>query len=106
MRIKLFDDGAGEPGNLLQSFATQIDIEDTDGADTVPNVARFGSTFDLTEQFILGPGTYYIGMSGENSDLGQLGLTGASAPGNSKMWQLSGDTVLGETSLGVGDMAY
>src|SRR5262249_30423935 len=82
-RIGLRADGAGTPGALLADFTLPISIVDTLGT-SGPNQVRAHVDF-TTPLMLMADTTYWIGMSGTTTELGQLGLSGPRAPDDSRM---------------------
>lgn len=82
--------GVGVPGALLAVFPTVISIEDNDGAGAAVSPNGYGP---LTRKhadisFAMLPGvSYWIGMSGDGFELGQIGLQ---AVDDGQMAQFSG----------------
>ena len=100
--VKIFSDSSSLPGTLLYSFTEGIDILDTDGTGTISDLTR--KYVDFTDDILLGAGTYWIGMSGINTNLGQAGLSGV-AGGDSAMAQLDGTSFSFIADI-TGDMAF
>lgn len=98
--IKIFADNVGSLGNMITSFGELLSIVDTDGTSSVGNVTRKHA--DLTSAYNYSAGSFWIGMSGINFQLAQMGLS-TNAPGDGKMWILNGNTPQGLAN--VGDMA-
>jgi hypothetical protein len=101
--IRIRTDSSGIPGGLLEDFAEAISIVDTQGA-VGANVVR--AHVDFTHPVALtGMTAFWIGMSGTfTPDLGQLGLSGAHAPGDARMYQFV-ETVP-DHFVNDGDMAF
>lgn len=102
--IRLWDDFSNAPDMLLAEFNEFISVIDTDGAvDNGFDMVRVHADFS-TALLLLGGTQYWIGMSGAATyQLGQLGLTGTSAPDDDLMFSFTGTIPNGNAG---GDMAF
>jgi hypothetical protein len=95
-QVRIWSDAGGQPRLLLHDFSTIITAEDGVGA--VGSETRKHASFS----YGLAPGdTYWIGMSGVASELGQIGLLGVD---DSSMAQFFGTNFALVNSAG--DMAF
>lgn len=74
--IRLWSDNGGVPGALLSEILSTVTVRDADGAGT--NQSRVFASFASVN--LLANAAYWIGMSGTNSELGQVGLLNPNAP--------------------------
>ena len=87
--LKFREDVMGNPAaSNLFSFSSLISAIDNDGSSTFPSLKRLHADFT---PFTLAAGTYWFGMSGDNSEAG-LNLN-FSSPSPYGAWQLSGDNL-------------
>ncbi|PHZ85968.1 PEP-CTERM sorting domain-containing protein [Paremcibacter congregatus] len=103
VRISIWEDNAGTLGNLITSFNEVVSVIDSLSTSTITYVTR--KHVDFTNQFNFSVGSFWIGMTGEGSQLGQLGLS-INTPGDSRMASFSGDTFTGMSDAVVGDMSF
>jgi len=99
--IRIWADGGGTPSTLLHDFTETISILDTDGiAGWVPTTRR--AHVDFTPAITLNAGTYWIGMSGTNSELSVYTTRGASGSPllDGKVAQFSGTTYSHMANIG------
>ena len=100
--VRIWSDSGGVPATPLHDFTENISAVDNEGA--TANNQR--SHVDFTTPITLSAGTtYWVGMSGTNYDLGQLGLSG-SPYDDSRMAEFDGTTFQSLTDTSVGDMAF
>jgi hypothetical protein len=83
------DNGSGIPvATNLFSFTDTISTIDGAGTATDPNMSRLAAVFS---PILLGPGTYWIGMSGTLNEIGWSSV--APAGSFSSQWQLNADAL-------------
>jgi len=101
--VTIWADSSGTPGAQLAQFATSLSVIDTVENGGIPNLVRAHS--DFGGFLMLANTTYWIGMAGTSSELGQEGL--ATVPGGDhRMAQFNGPTFSFMTAPVVGDMAF
>jgi len=104
--VRVWADSSGAPGQLLLQ-SPPLTINAVDDLGTIPgdNVRAHA---DLESPLPLAAGTYWFSMAGIGQfDIGGLGqwmLSGPNAPGDGRLYQLFGDTLIQLVSNG--DMAF
>jgi hypothetical protein len=101
--VRLWSDNGGTPGTLLQAFTEALAAVDTQSAGSDPFVRRAFANF-VNPVSVLANTRYWIGMSGTDSELGQLTLTGLNAPGDNTTVGFDGTTF--STNYSIGDQAF
>jgi hypothetical protein len=101
--VRLWSDNGGTPGTLLQSFTEALAAVDTQSAGSDLWVRRAFASF-VNPVSVLANTRYWIGMSGTDSELAQLTLTGPNAPGDNTTVGFNGKTFL--TNYSIGDQAF
>lgn len=87
--LKFRLDNAGAPGAVdLLNFAANINAVDANGASSNPSIKRLHVDFGAVN---FGPGTYWFGLTGNNTEIGWNLEFGA--PGSAGLWQLSGNAL-------------
>ena len=101
VRVRIWSDLGGQPDALIFDDATTITTVDFDGAaNSDPSNPHNRKHADFS--YLMAPGvTYWIGMSGDGVQLGQLGLI---AYDDGRMAQFSGTSFFALPA--VGDMAF
>ena len=100
--VRLWSDGGGLPGTLLDNFTTTVTAVDSVGTVAGTDDVRVHADFTLS---LAANTMYWIGMSGTNAELGQYGLGGPNAPGDGGMAQFAGTTFSFFAST-IGDQAF
>jgi hypothetical protein len=101
--VRVRSDNGGTPGALISQTTETISAVDTVGSQPGDDVRVH---VDLAAPLNLAAGTYWFGMSGDNYELGQWGLTGPNAPDDSRMYQYGGLIPEFFTQTNVGDQAF
>jgi hypothetical protein len=101
--VRLWSDNSGTPGTLLQNFTEALAAVDTQSAGSDLSVRRSFANF-VNPVSVLANTRYWIGMSGMDSELGQLTLTGLNAPGDNTVARFNGTTFF--TNDSIGDQAF
>lgn len=101
--VRLWSDIGGIPDALLSETVETIDIVDSDGTDGDPGIVRAHATF-LNPLSLSANTTYWIGMSGTGSELGQVGIDGSNAPGDNTAAIFGGAGY--QRQAEIGDMAF
>lgn len=68
--VRLFADNGATPGALIAEILSALSIIDDDGATSIADANRKHADF----VYALAAGSYWIGMSGTDSQLGQMSL--------------------------------
>jgi hypothetical protein len=100
--VRVWAGSPAAPGDLLVGFTTSISAIDSQGA--VDGVVRLHADF-TSPVSLAADTTYWIGMSSEGRDFGQIGLFAPNAPDDGLMQQFNGLIPQGPPRA-IGDMAF
>jgi len=103
VKITIWENSGGQPGNVLAQYQTSVTIADTDGA---VGGQQHRLHADFAAFAMAANVDYWIGMAGDGTSLTQTGLQGV-AGGDSRMAQFNSNDVFSYfTDVSVGDMAF